>query len=95
MNDSLTVGQRTDQEHTPLRRAIEARTSALLRAAGIDGRSVRCTVEGGPEGLHVHLDLPAAVGRRVDHAVGVRVLDAVRSMGRTYGRINVTVSPST
>ena len=56
--------------------------------------AVDCTIEGGPSSLEVHLDLPEPVGLRLEHALAVRVLDAVRSSGRTYGQIDVSVSPS-
>jgi hypothetical protein len=78
----------------PLRRAIRARISALLQASGIDPGTVEVTIGGGPASLDVHLDLPEPVGVRAEHALAVRVLDAVRSSGRTYGRIDVSVSPN-
>lgn len=82
------------RRRAPLRRAIEARIAALLRAAGMDAADVECTIGGGSMSLQVHLALPHPVGMRVEHALAVRVLDAVRSSGRTYGRIDVSVSPS-
>ena len=78
----------------PLREAIRGRIAALLGAAGVDADAVECTIVGGPSSLEVHLDLPEAVGLRVEHALAVRVLDAVRSSGRTYGQIGVSVRPS-
>jgi hypothetical protein len=78
----------------PLRRAIRNRISALLDAAGIDSTAVECTIGGGSTSLDVHLDLPEPVGVRVEHALAVRVLDAIRSSGRTYGKIDVSVSPN-
>jgi len=39
----------------------------------------------------VHIDLPEAVSQGVEHALAVRVLDAVHSHGRTFGDVNVYV----
>ena len=83
-----------DAGQGPLRRAITGRISALLGAAGIDASTVDCTIEGGPVELLIHLDLPVPVGQGVEHTLAVRVLDAVRSTGHTYGRIDVSVSPA-
>jgi hypothetical protein len=77
----------------PLRRAVQDRIAPLLGAAGIDGDAVECRIDGGPSALTVHLQLPEPVGLRLEHALAVRVLDAVRSTGRTYGQIDVSVSP--
>jgi hypothetical protein len=78
----------------PLRNAIRGRIAALLAASGVDAEAVTCTLDGSSSALEVHLDLPEPVGLRVEHALAVRVLDAVRSSGRTYGRIDVSVSPT-
>jgi hypothetical protein len=78
----------------PLRRAVQDRIAALLGAAGIDPEAVECTIDGGPSSLDVHLQLPEPVGLRMEHALAVRVLDAIRSSGRTYGQVDVSVSPS-
>lgn len=78
----------------PLRQAIQGRIAALLGASGVDPEAVECTISGNASSLDIHLDLPVPVGMRVEHAIAVRVLDAVRSSGRTYGRIDVSVSPS-
>ena len=41
--------------------------------------------------LRVHFDLPVAVAPAVKQALAVRVLDAVRRAGRTYGPVEVAV----
>ena len=51
------------------------------------------TIVGDPRRLDAHLQLLQPVGLRVEHA-RLRVLDAVHWSGRTYGRIDVSVSPS-
>jgi len=80
--------------HVPLLLAIEARISKLLRASGIELAAVACTIHPRPAGLVITLALPTPVATGVEHALAVRVLDAVRSTGRTYGHIEVSVSAS-
>lgn len=82
-----------EHNRDPLRRAIQEKIAALLGAAGIDPATVECTIQGGRTSLEVHLELPGPVGLRLEHALAVRVLDAVRASGRTYGQIDVSVSP--
>lgn len=77
-----------------LRRAIQDRIAALLGASGVDATAVECTIGGGSSALDVHLELPEPVGVRLEHALAVRVLDAIRSSGRTYGKIDVSVGPT-
>lgn len=77
----------------PLRQAIQEKIAALLGAAGIDPAAVDCTIQGGRASLEVHLELPDPVGLRLEHTLAVRVLDTVRASGRTYGQIDVSVSP--
>lgn len=78
----------------PLRKAVRDRLYSLLAAADVDPAAVECTITGGSSSLHVHIDLPQAVTLRLEHAIAVRVLDAIRASGRTYGHIDVSVSPS-
>jgi hypothetical protein len=75
----------------PLREAIRLRTARLLAGAGIDPVAVRCQIEADGPALVIRLDLPTAVSRGVEQALAVRVLDAVRTTPRTYGRIDVEV----
>ncbi|MEQ1785770.1 MAG: hypothetical protein ABL966_01860 [Acidimicrobiales bacterium] len=82
------------EQREPLRRAIHDRIAALLAAGNVDPGAVTCTISGASSTLEIHLELPHAVGLRLEHALAVRVLDAVRSSGRTYGHIDVSVSPS-
>lgn len=83
-----------DHSRSQLHQAIQDRIAALLGASMIDPEAVECTISGNPSSLDIHLELPTPVGIRVEHAIAVRVLDAVHSSGRTYGRIAVSVSPS-
>ena len=41
--------------------------------------------------LDVHLELPTTVTRGLEQALAVRVLDAVRSDARTYGKVDVHI----
>jgi hypothetical protein len=52
---------------------------------------VQCRIEETGHRLDVHLDLPTAVTRGMEQALAVRVLDAVRSSGRTFGNVDVHV----
>lgn len=75
--------------HRPLEQAIGERIAAVLHAAAIDASSVVCRVERDGPRLHVRLTGPE-VDWRVKHALAVRVLDAIRSSGRTYGSVDVS-----
>ena len=70
---------------------MEEHFSAVIAAAGIDPATARCRIERDGSSLEVHIDLPEAVSQGVEHALAVRVLDAVHSSGRTFGDINVYV----
>ena len=50
-----------------------------------------CRVAHDAARLHVRFDLPLAVGPGIEQALAVRVLDAVRTVGRTYGAVGVSV----
>lgn len=77
----------------PLRREVIRRTAQLLHAAGIDESDVDVKVVHAGFDLEVHLELPSGDrDRRLEHALSVRVLDAVRSNGhRTVGDTRVFV----
>ena len=74
-----------------LRREILRLASVLLHGAGINGRPVRCELHPRAGRLVVRFDLPMAVSPAVKQALAVRVLDAVRGAGRTYGPVDVSV----
>jgi hypothetical protein len=78
--------------HGDLEEAIRARTAGLLAASSIPADAVRCHFGATAQGLEIELVLPNEVSKRVKHALAVRVLDAVRTVGRTYGRVNVEIS---
>lgn len=73
----------------PLRHDIAARTALLLDAAGIDPASLACAIEQHFPRLLVVLSGPT-VSKRLKQALAVRVLDAVRASGRTYGAVDVS-----
>jgi hypothetical protein len=81
----------TSGELEPLCSSIHERIAALLTSVAIDRERVRCRIEATGHRLDVHLDLPVAVTRGMEQALAVRVLDAVRSSGRTFGNVDVHV----
>ena len=80
-----------DRAFDPLREKVRSKIAPLLVAAGIDPALVGCDVDPTALALRVHLDLPVAVDTGLEQALGVRVLDAVRASGRTYGQVHVQV----
>lgn len=90
--DVVGVCQRaSDAARDQLRREILRLTAPILRAAGVSDRHVVCTLEPEVTRLHVEFDLPLPVDAAVKQALAVRVLDAVRGAGRTYGSVEVSV----
>ena len=76
----------------PLRREVLRRTAQLLAGAGIAEADVTVHVVHDGPNLEVHLQLPGAPDRRLEHALSVRVLDAVRTaVKRTVGNTGVYV----
>jgi hypothetical protein len=76
----------------PLCAAVHRHVRALLLAADVSPDELDVWVQRDGMQLVVHLDAPAPVTRGLRHALGVRVLDAVRSLGRTYGSVDVVVA---
>jgi hypothetical protein len=74
-----------------LRREVLRRAGPTLATAGIPVDQAECRIETETMRLHVRFDLPIAVTPGVKQALAVRVLDAVRGAGRTYGSVEVTV----
>jgi hypothetical protein len=89
--------ERTAEPNAPigdLRPLVLARIAPLLSAAGIDPAQVTCDFTGDTSSASVILELPRPVSQGVEHALGVRVLDAVHACGRTFGRVEVVVDSS-
>jgi hypothetical protein len=74
-----------------LRREILRLVAALLGGAGILAGQAVCRIEPLATRLDVTFDLPVTVTPSVKQALAVRVLDAVRGAGRTYGAVQVSV----
>jgi hypothetical protein len=74
-----------------LRRDIVRLAAPILLAAGIGADRAECRLELDATQLDVRFDLPAAVEPAVRQALAVRVLDAVRRSGRTYGPVRISV----
>ena len=71
-----------------LRSEIRARIGRLLAGAGVPGDAVAIAIEAEWPRLRVQLRGPA-VEPALRRALAVRVLDAVRGGGRTYGSVDV------
>jgi hypothetical protein len=78
----------------PLRADVLDRLTVLLEGKGIRPDEITCRFVRDGGSLTVELDVPAPVERRLEQAMAVRVLDAVRSSKRTYGEVDVRVSGS-
>ncbi len=81
----------TDAALGDLRREILRLAAPILVGAGIPAGLTACSIEPETARLGVHFDLPVAVAPAVKQALAVRVLDAVRGAGRTYGPVEVSV----
>jgi hypothetical protein len=80
--------------HERLRAVVRDRIRALLAANGVPSGMVRCTTQDDGPALHIHLDVPAPLSQHARQAVVVRVHDAVRATGPTYGSVDVHVHTS-
>jgi hypothetical protein len=78
--------------HVTLEAGIRSRISGLLAASSIPPDVVHCRFHLNGQRLDIELVLPIEVSKRVKHALAVRVLDAVRTTERTYGRVDVQVA---
>jgi hypothetical protein len=87
-----TVVAAADHRFDPLRARILDRISILLGGAHIDRSQVFIRFDSSDHSLQVVLDVDAEVDRHLEQAIAVRVLDAIRSMDRTYGEVNVHVN---
>jgi hypothetical protein len=85
----------TDVGLDELRRAIIRLAAPVLAGAGVATDRAACRLEPSTTRLEVRIDLPIAVSPATKQALGVRVLDAVRSAGRTFGSVRVSVHDPT
>jgi hypothetical protein len=74
-----------------LHREILRLCAPSLCAAGIPTRQAACRIQHEATGLRVQFTLPKPVSPAVKQALAVRVVDAVRSAGHTYGPARVSV----
>ena len=79
------------ESFAPVRAEVQTRIARLLATYAIEPGAVTVRFEPARGGIDVHLDLPVAVPRGVEQALAVRVLDALRGSGRTFGRVDVHV----
>jgi hypothetical protein len=67
---------------------ILRRIHPLSEAAGLDSAAFSCRFE--PDGPRLRIVVCGpSVGRSIEQALAVRVLDAVRASGRTFGQVDV------
>jgi hypothetical protein len=78
-----------DPELDDLRYAVLAR----IRPAFADVEKLRCRLDRHGTNVVVRLTGPA-ISQMRRHAIAVRVLDAVGSIGRTFGHVDVTYEPT-
>lgn len=83
-----------DPAQATLRRRILQLVRPMLTGAGVLPTDVTCRIEPHGADLHVRFGLRDPVSRRVEQALAVRVLDAVRGGDQTYGHVSVSVSVS-
>lgn len=75
----------------PLRLEILRRVRPALAGAGVHRDGIHCHIVPESTRLRVHRDVPVPVSDAVRRAVAVRVLDAVRGAGQTYGPVHVSL----
>jgi hypothetical protein len=99
--NGFDLGQRpaaapaTDAALDQLRREIIRRVAPVLSGAGIATNRAVCRLEPATTQLDVRFYLPVAVSPATKQALAVRVLDAVRGAGRTFGPVHVSVHDQT
>lgn len=86
---AASVERASEQGLAPLRAAILDRVRRPLGSAGVPIDQIDLRLERRGTGLRVELTGPD-VPPTVRGAVGVRVLDAIRSDGRTWGHVDVS-----
>ena len=84
-----------DHRFDELRTLVRNRIARLAAAAGTSANEVTCRIEPTGNDLQVDLYVPVPLDQRMQHALGVRVLDAVHASGRTFGQVDVNVHDAT
>jgi hypothetical protein len=72
-----------------LRLAIFRSIAPALRSVGVEEHEVACRLVGDCSSLQVILEGPS-IAHAIEGVLSVRVLDAVRQDGRTFGRVGIT-----
>jgi hypothetical protein len=80
-----------DRRYDELEGLIRDRIARLTATLGVDPSEVVCRFLPEPGALRVDLTVPGPIEPRMQQALAVRVLDAVRATGRTYGQVDVDV----
>lgn len=74
-----------------LQAEVARRVGDVLRGAGLEPSSVTASFEQSEKGLRVVLEGPP-LNTKVEQALAVRILDAVRKGRRTYREVNISYS---
>jgi hypothetical protein len=92
--ESVVSGCEAAAEHgkAPLLDAVDERLRPVLDAAHISPDDVRTDLEWRDDAMVVRVEVPGEPDARLEQALAVRVLDAVRGTPRTYGQVNVQVT---
>jgi hypothetical protein len=75
----------------PLLADIAHRITGLLAAEAIDPSQITFEIDRSGPSLDLHVTIPVPATRRLEQSIAVRVLDAIRASGRTYGNVDVHV----
>jgi hypothetical protein len=71
---------------------IRGRIDRLLNDAGVDPGAVTCRVD--HDGPRMRVQLAGPIPDGIRNALAVRTLDALRTVGRTFGQVDVTIEPA-
>lgn len=80
-----------EHRYDPLQLDVLRRIGPLLQSAGISPDHVTCRVEPSGLDLDIRLTVDGPADPRLDAALSVRALDAVRAAGRRFGHVDVSV----
>lgn len=89
-----TIEAVAEHRHDPLQVDVLRRLGPLLVNAGLSVDRVTCHIEPAGTDLVIRLVVDGPENRRLDSAMAVRALDAVRATGRRFGHVDVSVDHS-
>lgn len=86
-----TIEDVAEHRHDPLQLDVLQRIAPLLQSSGISADHVACQVVPVGLDLQIRLVVDGPENARLDAALSVRALDAVRAAGRRFGHVDVSV----